>query len=52
MEKDAFVHSLITFGEDGRSGYWNLRFLMDFRDWELEVMKELMDFLYSKHFFF
>ena len=52
MEKDASVHSLITLGEDGRSGCWNLRFLMDFCDWELEVMKELMDFLYSKQFFF
>lgn len=48
MEKDASVHSLITFGEECRSGCWNLRFLMDFHDWELEVMKDLMNFLYSK----
>lgn len=41
------MHSLIMFGEDGRSGCWNLRFLKDFYDWELEGENDLMDLLYS-----
>lgn len=41
------MHSLITFGEDGRSGCWNLRFFRDFYDWELEGENDLMDLLCS-----
>lgn len=41
------MHSLIMFGEDGRSGCCNHRFLRDFHDWELEGENDPMDFLYS-----
>lgn len=41
------MHSLIMFGEDGRSGCWNLRFFRDFYDWELEGENDLMDLLCS-----
>ena len=33
---------------EARSGCWNLRFLMDLHDWELEGVNELMDLPYSK----
>ena len=44
--KEASVSSLIGFsGEDG-SYCWNLRFICNFYDWELEGLDFLMDLLF------
>ena len=48
VDTDASVRSLIMFGENGRSGCWNLQFIRDFHDWELEGVNDLMGLLYSR----
>jgi hypothetical protein len=45
MEKGASVHSSINFRGNNRSLCWNLQFIGDFHDWELE---DMMDILYSR----
>jgi hypothetical protein len=49
-EKDASVQSLYMYKGDNRTLCWNLRFIRDFHDWELEGVNELMDLIYSKQF--
>lgn len=46
--KDASVFTLLSSkGEEGPCT-WNLRFICDFHDWELELLDSVMDLLYSK----
>lgn len=47
VDKDALVSSILVshLGGDGRS--WNMKFLRDFHDWELESATSFLELIYS-----
>jgi hypothetical protein len=46
--KDAFIASLLTRISDGASRVWNITFIREFNDWEIEEVLTFFNFIQCK----
>uniref|UniRef100_A0A2N9HSG6 Uncharacterized protein n=1 Tax=Fagus sylvatica TaxID=28930 RepID=A0A2N9HSG6_FAGSY len=46
-DKDVLVSSVLETNLNGDGSSWNVRFLWDFHDWELDLVTSFLDFIYS-----
>ncbi len=46
--KDASMSSVVSVGGENGPCYWNMRFVRNFHDWEMEGVDSLMDLLFAK----
>jgi hypothetical protein len=47
VDKDVLVSSVLETNLNGDGSSWNVRFLWDFHDWELDSVTSFLDFIYS-----
>ena len=47
VDKDVLVSSVLETNLNGDGSSWNVRFLWDFHDWELDLVTSFLDFIYS-----
>ena len=47
-KKDSSIATMVSVGGKNGSYYWNMRFIHNFHDWEMEGVYSLMDLFYDK----